>query len=78
MTSIALIGKPNSGKSLLFNKLTGLNQKVTNFPGITVEIKKGKFKDVELIDFPGIYSFSSSTKDAVSYTHLTLPTKRIV
>ncbi len=63
MSSVAIIGKPNSGKSLLFNTLTGLNQKVTNFPGITVDIKKGKYKDIELIDFPGMYSFNSTTKD---------------
>jgi len=63
MSGVAIIGKPNSGKSLLFNTLTGLNQKVTNFPGITVDIKKGMHEDVELIDFPGMYSFNSTTKD---------------
>jgi len=54
-----LIGSPNSGKSLLFNRLTGLNQKVANFPGITVNIKSGKSTvDPEqvLMDFPGVYS----------------------
>ena len=54
-----LIGSPNSGKSLLFNQLTGLNQKVANFPGITVNIKSGKSTvDPEqiLMDFPGVYS----------------------
>jgi len=54
-----LIGSPNSGKSLLFNRLTGLNQKVANFPGITVNIKSGKsIVDPEqvLMDFPGVYS----------------------
>jgi ferrous iron transport protein B len=54
-----LIGSPNSGKSLLFNRLTGLNQKVANFPGITVNIKSGKSSaDPEqvLMDFPGVYS----------------------
>jgi len=54
-----LIGSPNSGKSLLFNQLTGLNQKVANFPGITVNIKSGKSTvapELILMDFPGVYS----------------------
>jgi ferrous iron transport protein B len=58
---IALVGNPNSGKSSLFNILTGLNQKIGNFPGITVEKKSGHCtlpdKTIaEIIDFPGIYS----------------------
>jgi ferrous iron transport protein B len=63
MENVLLIGKPNSGKSLLFNQLTGLKQKVANFPGVTVEIKSGMFDGIELIDFPGIYSLSPLTKD---------------
>jgi ferrous iron transport protein B len=58
---IALVGNPNSGKSSLFNVLTGLNQKVGNFPGVTVEKKSGKCKldadtTAEIIDLPGSYS----------------------
>jgi ferrous iron transport protein B len=58
---IALVGNPNSGKSSLFNALTGLNQKVGNFPGVTVDKKTGIFnldggKEAELIDLPGTYS----------------------
>ncbi|MBX9734034.1 MAG: ferrous iron transport protein B [Chitinophagaceae bacterium] len=58
---IALVGNPNSGKSSLFNALTGLNQKVGNFPGVTVDKKTGAFvlesgKKAELIDLPGTYS----------------------
>ncbi|MFY9464521.1 MAG: ferrous iron transport protein B [Sediminibacterium sp.] len=58
---IALVGNPNSGKSSLFNALTGLNQKVGNFPGVTVDKKTGIYsvdsdKDTELIDLPGTYS----------------------
>ncbi|MEN9598134.1 MAG: ferrous iron transport protein [Bacteroidota bacterium] len=58
---IALVGNPNSGKSSLFNALTGLNQKVGNFPGVTVDKKTGAFtldggKEAELIDLPGTYS----------------------
>jgi ferrous iron transport protein B len=59
MSKIVLIGSPNSGKSLLFNRLTGMHQKVANFPGITVDIATGtlsKLSQVTLIDFPGTYS----------------------
>jgi len=63
MKRIILIGKPNSGKSLLFNQLTGLRQKVANFPGVTVELKSGQFAGFELVDFPGTYSVHSLSKD---------------
>lgn len=57
---IALVGNPNSGKSSLFNSLTGLNQKVGNFPGVTVDKKTGFTKigpfSAEIIDLPGTYS----------------------
>ena len=59
---IALIGSPNSGKSLLFNRLTGLNQKVANFPGITVNIASGHSLDnnsIQYLDFPGVYSLQA-------------------
>ena len=63
MSSILVVGKPNSGKSLLFNRLTGVNQKVSNFPGVTVEIKSASFRKHQLIDFPGTYSLDPLTKD---------------
>jgi ferrous iron transport protein B len=68
LEKIALVGNPNSGKSSLFNQLTGLNQKIGNFPGVTVEKKSGTFKlpdgrSVELIDFPGIYSIYPRSLD---------------
>ncbi|MFC2466818.1 MAG: ferrous iron transport protein B [Capnocytophaga endodontalis] len=65
---IALVGNPNTGKTSLFNALTGLNQKVGNYPGITVEKKIGHCKlpnnqQAEIIDLPGTYSLNPSSED---------------
>ena len=66
---IALAGNPNSGKTTLFNALTGSNQFVGNWPGVTVEKKSGKYKsadgEVEIVDLPGIYSLSPYTLEEV-------------
>ncbi len=66
--SVALVGNPNSGKSSLFNQLTGLNQKIGNYPGITVDKRSGTFilpnrKKVEVIDLPGAYSIYPRSDD---------------
>src|SRR5271156_1899819 len=76
---VAIIGPPNSGKSTLFNRLTGLRQKVANFPGVTVEHRVGKARmhdkaahnngythhhgDVVLVDLPGVYSLHPRSED---------------
>jgi len=67
--TVALIGPPNSGKSTLFNRLTGLRQKVANYPGVTVEQHFGRMSgvgrsDLVLIDLPGIHSLDSYSEDA--------------
>ncbi len=68
MKKIGIVGNPNSGKSSIFNILTGLNQKVGNFPGVTVDSKEGLLElldgtTVNLIDFPGAYSIFSNSSD---------------
>ncbi len=67
--AVVLVGPPNSGKSTLFNRLTGLRQKVANYPGVTVEQHYGRMGgvgrgDLTLIDLPGIYSLNSYSEDA--------------
>jgi ferrous iron transport protein B len=69
LRTIALIGPPNSGKSTLFNRFTGLRQKVANYPGVTVEQRMGRMagigrSDLTLIDLPGIYSLDPFSEDA--------------
>src|SRR6201987_607514 len=69
LRTIALIGPPNSGKSTLFNRLTGLRQKVANYPGVTVEQRMGVMAgagrdDLTLIDLPGVYSLTPYSEDA--------------
>jgi len=65
---VAIIGPPNSGKSTLFNRLTGLRQKVANFPGVTVEHRLGRVKldpgrEIFVVDLPGVYSLTPRTED---------------
>ena len=68
VVNVALVGNPNTGKTSLFNQLTGLNQKVGNYPGITVDKKQGKCKvsdnlTAEIIDLPGTYSINPTSLD---------------
>ncbi|HEY0272895.1 MAG TPA: FeoB small GTPase domain-containing protein, partial [Chitinophaga sp.] len=77
--NIALVGNPNSGKSSLFNALTGLNQKVSNFPGVTVDKKTGSCRiashlQANIIDLPGTYSlYPKSADEYVTYEVLINP-----
>ena len=66
--TVALVGPPNSGKTTLFNRLTGLRQKVANFPGVTVEHHIGRAildteKEVRIVDLPGVYSLAPRSED---------------
>ena len=66
--TVALVGNPNSGKSALFNALTGARQKIANYPGVTVERKSGRMllpngEPAELVDLPGSYSLDPSSPD---------------
>ena len=65
--TIALAGNPNAGKTTLFNSLTGLKQKVANYPGVTVERKEGIWRlstaTANLIDLPGLYSLDATSLD---------------
>lgn len=68
VTRIALAGNPNSGKTTMFNKLTGSSQRVGNWPGVTVDRKEGKLKRTEdtiIVDLPGIYSLSPYSPEEI-------------
>jgi ferrous iron transport protein B len=74
--TVALVGNPNTGKTTLFNALSGLRQRVGNYPGVTVEMKKGTARDgeraFELIDLPGTYSLAARSPDEMVAVDLML------
>jgi ferrous iron transport protein B len=74
--TVALVGNPNTGKSTLFNALSGLRQRVGNYPGVTVDLKKGHFKaggvGIDLIDLPGTYSLAARSPDEMVAVDLLL------
>src|SRR5262245_31860873 len=74
--TVALVGNPNTGKTTLFNALSGLRQRVGNYPGVTVEMKKGRVSHpggaFELIDLPGTYSLAPRSPDEMVAVDLLL------
>src|SRR5205809_1225937 len=74
--TVALVGNPNTGKTTLFNALSGLRQRVGNYPGVTVEMKKGSARDgdraFDLIDLPGTYSLAARSPDEMVAVDLLL------
>lgn len=78
MSTFALVGNPNSGKTTLFNALTGSNQHIGNWPGVTVERKAGSLKQdsgVEIQDLPGIYSMSPYSSEEIVTRNYILETR---
>src|SRR5215204_5066522 len=75
-TTVALVGNPNAGKTTLFNALSGLRQRVGNYPGVTVEMKKGHLTahglGIDLIDLPGTYSLAARSPDEMVAVDLLL------
>src|SRR5690242_1327621 len=74
--TVALVGNPNTGKTTLFNALAGMKQRVGNYPGVTVETKKGKLhhgeRNFHLIDLPGTYSLAPRSPDEMVAVDLIL------
>src|SRR5262245_17826299 len=74
--TVALVGNPNTGKTTLFNALAGMRQRVGNYPGVTVETKKGRMRHgeqvFELIDLPGTYSLAPRSPDEMLAVDLIL------
>src|SRR5690348_15719202 len=60
---IALVGNPNVGKSLVFNYLSGLYVDVSNYPGTTIELTQGRYREFEVFDSPGVYGIGSFSEE---------------
>src|SRR5262249_50968903 len=79
-TTIALVGNPNTGKTTLFNALAGMRQRVGNYPGVTVETKKGRMnwqdRNFDLVDLPGTYSLAPRSPDEMVAVDLILGQQR--
>jgi ferrous iron transport protein B len=76
--AVVLVGNPNVGKSVVFNALTGTYVDVSNFPGTTVELTKGRHDDVDVIDTPGVYGVSSFNEEETVARDVILTAARIV
>src|SRR5262249_55653360 len=74
--TVALLGNPNTGKTTLFNALAGMRQRVGNYPGVTVETKRGRLnyqgRQLELVDLPGTYSLAPRSPDEMVAVDLIL------
>src|ERR1700741_3770008 len=74
--TVALVGNPNTGKTTLFNALAGMRQRVGNYPGVTVETKRGRMhhrgQTFELVDLPGTYSLAPRSPDEMIAVDLIL------
>ena len=78
MKNVALLGNPNVGKTTLFNSLTGSNQRVGNWAGVTVDKKEGFFDDFKIVDLPGIYAmdtFSNEEKISKEFLEIFIMSK---